>query len=65
MKYILLIIAVYTLAACSSSSSDSDAEGQQETALEAAGLMPQSEAINLLVPSTDELPKELFVPKLN
>lgn len=76
MKYILLIITVFSLAACNDNNGSSSnpiapeqpetvPEEQPETALETAGLLPESKTFTLSIPNTQELPKELFVPQLN
>ncbi|MBU2869910.1 hypothetical protein [Colwellia sp. E2M01] len=74
MKYFLLIIAVFTLAACNESDNSGSNVSEQpdialeekvETALETAGLIPESETFTLSAPNSDKLPKELFVPQLN
>ena len=72
MKYILLIIAAFSLMACDDSASskapvqpETVPNEQPESALAAAGLMPESSIETLSAPTAQELPKELFVPLVN
>jgi len=72
MKYILLIIAAFSLMACDDSSSpkasaqpETVPDEQSESALATAGLIPESKMVTLSAPNAQELPKELFVPLVN
>ncbi|GAA0814089.1 hypothetical protein GCM10009111_10440 [Colwellia asteriadis] len=74
MKYIFLIIATLLLTACNDNDSPNseprvieqpDTTTEKPSALEVAGLIPQSKTHTLLTPNMSELPKELLVPQLN